>query len=83
MILILCFIFENPGGGIEITFLPNSYGFPQKEKKRQYCFVVVVLVVGAYQHCSHEGLLYFNHPMEFRHSSLEALHTKRRERDLC
>jgi hypothetical protein len=37
----------------------------------------VVLVVGAYQHCSHEGLLYSNPPMEFRHSSPEALHTKR------
>jgi hypothetical protein len=24
--------------------------------------VVVVLVVGAYQHCSHEGLLYSNPP---------------------
>jgi hypothetical protein len=43
---------------------------------------VVVLVVGAYQHCSHEGLLYSNPPMEFRHSSPEALHTKRRERPL-
>jgi hypothetical protein len=37
---------------------------------------------GAYQHCSHEGLLYSNPPMEFRHSSPEALHTKRRERPL-
>jgi hypothetical protein len=37
--------------------------------------VVVVLVVGAYQHCSHEGLLYSNPPMEFCHSSPEALHT--------
>jgi hypothetical protein len=36
----------------------------------------------AYQHCSHEGLLYSNPPMEFRHSSPEALHTKRRERPL-
>jgi hypothetical protein len=44
--------------------------------------VVVVLVVGAYQHCSHEGLLYSNPPKEFRHSSPEALHTKRRERPL-
>jgi hypothetical protein len=48
--------------------------------------LVVVVVVcfggGAYQHCSHEGLLYSNPPMEFRHSSPEALHTKRRERHL-
>jgi hypothetical protein len=44
--------------------------------------VVIVLMVGAYQHCSHEGLLYSNPPMEFRHSSPEALHTKRRERPL-
>jgi hypothetical protein len=44
--------------------------------------IVVVLVVGAYQHCSHEGLLYSHPPMEFRHSSPEALHTKRRERPL-
>jgi hypothetical protein len=44
--------------------------------------VVVVLVVGAYQHYSHKGLLYSNLPMEFRHSSPEALHTKRRERPL-
>jgi hypothetical protein len=44
--------------------------------------VVVVLVVGAYQHCSHEGLLYSNPLMEFRHSSPEAPHTKRRERPL-
>jgi hypothetical protein len=44
--------------------------------------VVVVLVVGAYQHCSHEGLLYSYPPMEFRHSSPEALHTKRCERPL-
>jgi hypothetical protein len=43
--------------------------------------VVVVLVVGAYQHCSHEGFVLFT-PMEFRHSSPEALHTKRRERPL-
>jgi hypothetical protein len=35
---------------------------------------------GAYQHWSHEGLLYSNPPVEFRHSSPEALHTKRRER---
>jgi hypothetical protein len=41
-----------------------------------------VLVVGAYQHCSHEDLLYSNSLMEFRHSSPEALHTKRRERPL-
>jgi hypothetical protein len=34
---------------------------------------------GAYQHCSHEGSLT---PMELRHSSPEALHTKRRERPL-
>jgi hypothetical protein len=34
---------------------------------------------GAYQHCSHEDLLYSNPPMEFRHSSPEALHTKRHE----
>jgi hypothetical protein len=40
---------------------------------------VVVLVVGP---ISHEGLLYSNPPMEFRHSSPEALHTKRRERPL-
>jgi hypothetical protein len=45
-------------------------------------FVVVVLVLGAYQHSSHDGLLYSNPPMEFRHSSPEALHTKRRERPL-
>jgi hypothetical protein len=44
--------------------------------------VVFVLVVAAYQHCSHEGLLYSNPPMEFRHSSPDALHTKRRERPL-
>jgi hypothetical protein len=44
--------------------------------------VVVVLVVGAYQHCSHEGVLYSNPPMEFRHSSPETLHTKRHERPL-
>jgi hypothetical protein len=44
--------------------------------------VVIVLVVGAYQHCSHEGLLYSNPPVEFRHSSPEALHTKRHERPL-
>jgi hypothetical protein len=44
--------------------------------------VVVVLVVGAYQHCSHEGLLYSNPPMEFLHSSPEVLHTKRSERPL-
>jgi hypothetical protein len=44
--------------------------------------VVVVLVVGAYQHCSHEGLLYSNPPLEFRHSSPEALHSNRRERPL-
>jgi hypothetical protein len=37
---------------------------------------------GAYQHCSHEGLLYSNPPVEFRHSSPEALHTKRRQRPL-
>jgi hypothetical protein len=37
---------------------------------------------GAYQHCSHEGLLYSNPLMEFRHSSQAALHTKRRERPL-
>jgi hypothetical protein len=37
---------------------------------------------GAYQHCSHEGLLYSNPPFEFRHSSPEALHTKWRERPL-
>jgi hypothetical protein len=47
-----------------------------------YHNVVVILVVGAYQHCSHEGLLYSNPPMEFRCSSPEALHTKRRERRL-
>jgi hypothetical protein len=49
-------------------------------------FVVVVVVVvyfgGAYQHCSHEGLLYSSPPMEFRHSSPESFHTKRRERPL-
>jgi hypothetical protein len=45
-----------------------------------YVVVVVVLVLGAYQHCSHEGLFYSNPPMEFGHSSPEALHTKRRER---
>jgi hypothetical protein len=44
--------------------------------------VGVVLVVGAYQHCSHEGLLYSNPPMEFPHSYPEALHTKRRDRPL-
>jgi hypothetical protein len=44
--------------------------------------VVVVLVVGAYQHCSHEGVFYSNPAVEFRHSSPEALHTKRRERPL-
>jgi hypothetical protein len=44
--------------------------------------VVVVLVVGAYQHCSHESFLYSNPPMEFRHSSPDALHTKLRERPL-
>jgi hypothetical protein len=43
---------------------------------------VVVLVLGAYQHCSNVGLFYSNPPMEFRHSSPEALHTKRRERPL-
>jgi hypothetical protein len=37
---------------------------------------------GVYQHCSHEGLLYSNPSMEFRHSSPEALHTKQRERPL-
>jgi hypothetical protein len=37
---------------------------------------------GAYQHCSHEGLLYSHPPMEFRNSSPEALHTKRYERPL-
>jgi len=37
---------------------------------------------GVYQHCSHEGFLHSNPPMEFRHSSPEALHTKRRERPL-
>jgi len=37
---------------------------------------------GAFRHCSHEGLLYPYPPNEFRHSSPEALHTKRRERPL-
>jgi hypothetical protein len=32
---------------------------------------------GAYQHCSHEDILYSNPPIEFRHSPPEALHTKR------
>jgi hypothetical protein len=40
------------------------------------------LVLGVYQLCSHEGLLYSNPPVEFRHSSPEALHTKRCERPL-
>jgi hypothetical protein len=37
---------------------------------------------GAYQNCSHKGLFFSKPPMEFRHSSPEALHTKRRERPL-
>jgi hypothetical protein len=45
-------------------------------------WTVVVLVLGAYQQYSHEGLLYSNPPMDFRHSSPEALHTKRRDRPL-
>jgi hypothetical protein len=45
--------------------------------------VLVILVVDAYQHSSLEGLLYSNLPMEFRHSSPEALHTPSGVRDLC
>jgi hypothetical protein len=44
--------------------------------------LLLFLVVGAYQHRSHEGLLYSNPPLEFRHSSPEALHTKQHERPL-
>jgi hypothetical protein len=54
----------------------------RRERHDASKIVVVVLVVGAYQHCSHEGLFYSNPSMEFRHSSPEALHTKRRERPL-
>jgi hypothetical protein len=44
--------------------------------------VVVLLLLGAYQHCSQDGLMYSNPPMEFHNSSPEALHTKWSERPL-
>jgi hypothetical protein len=44
--------------------------------------VVVFFGVGAYQHCSLKAYCTLTPPMEFHHSSPEALHTKRRERPL-
>jgi hypothetical protein len=41
------------------------------------------VLVGAFQHHSHAGLLYSYAALnEFRHSTPEALHTKRRKRPL-
>jgi hypothetical protein len=51
-------------------------------ESRSTLTLVVVLVLGASQHCNHDCLLYSNPPVEFHHSSPEALHTKRRERPL-
>jgi hypothetical protein len=61
------------------------YSVTFKQTYKHNTIVVVVVVVlggGAYQHCSHEGFVYSNPPVEFRHSSPEGLHTKRRERPL-
>jgi hypothetical protein len=44
--------------------------------------VVVVLVVGPISSAAMKAYCTLTPPIEFRHSSLEALHTKRRERPL-
>jgi hypothetical protein len=48
---------------------------------RSVAAVLFLLFSRALRHCSLEGLLY-PYPNEFRHSTPEALHTKRRERHL-
>jgi hypothetical protein len=44
-------------------------GFPSVPKMEATGSCCCSFSGGAYQHCSHEGLLYSNPPMEFRHSS--------------
>jgi hypothetical protein len=70
--------------------LKKRFGLKNNTRHRTYVAAAFFNLVrcccfggGAYQHCNHESLLYSNPPpMEFRHSSPEALHTKRRERPL-
>jgi hypothetical protein len=53
------------------------------------CYILLFIYIyicsssGALRHCSHAGLLYpYSALNEFRHSTPEALHTKRRDRPL-
>jgi hypothetical protein len=61
------------------SLLKSRQATHSRSKKGDFFFVLV----GAFQHHSHAGLLY-SYPAlnEFRHSTPEAPHTKRRERPL-